>query len=135
MILRRKHIQAMGASWMPFADAASEGLTLPSPSYHDLPEIDQALAGLLDVIEAEMKDGFADEEREFWKSRADFHHPVMGVDPAPFSVTPETPLGKVHFLFVMLGLMQIHVTIRGQLLGTISKNNFTKCFSFPSKGG
>ena len=28
MILRKKHIQQMGTSWMPFADAASEGLTL-----------------------------------------------------------------------------------------------------------
>jgi MFS transporter, BCD family, chlorophyll transporter len=28
IFLRRKHVQAMGAAWMPFADAASEGLPL-----------------------------------------------------------------------------------------------------------
>ena len=28
MILRKKHIQQMGTAWMPFADAASEGLPL-----------------------------------------------------------------------------------------------------------
>ena len=29
MILRRKHVKALSASWLPFADAASEGLPLP----------------------------------------------------------------------------------------------------------
>ena len=28
MILRRRHIQQLGASWMPFADAASDSLPL-----------------------------------------------------------------------------------------------------------
>ena len=28
MILRRKHVKALSASWLPFADAASEGLPL-----------------------------------------------------------------------------------------------------------
>ena len=28
MILRRKHVKALSPSWLPFADAASEGLPL-----------------------------------------------------------------------------------------------------------
>lgn len=46
-------------------------------------------------------------------------------DESPLSVTDETPLAKVHFLFTMLGLSQVYVTNRGDVLGAITKHSFS----------
>lgn len=47
IFLRRKHVQAMGAAWMPFADAASEGLPLAQLMRLSLFQISVGMAQVL----------------------------------------------------------------------------------------
>lgn len=47
IFLRRKHVQAMGAAWMPFADAASEGLPLAQLMRLSLFQISVGMATVL----------------------------------------------------------------------------------------
>lgn len=47
IFLRRKHIQAMGAAWMPFADAASDGLPLAQLMRLSLFQISVGMAQVL----------------------------------------------------------------------------------------
>lgn len=60
----------------------------------------------------------------FWKTKVEFNREELWVDDAPLSVPGNTPLSKVHFLFLMLGLSQLYVTGKGQLLGTITREAF-----------
>mmetsp|Transcript_29643 Transcript_29643/g.52900 ORF Transcript_29643/g.52900 Transcript_29643/m.52900 type:complete len:677 (+) Transcript_29643:465-2495(+) len=60
----------------------------------------------------------------FWKTRVEFNREELWVDDAPLSVPGNTPLSKVHFLFLMLGLSQLYVTSKGQLVGTITREAF-----------
>jgi signal-transduction protein with cAMP-binding, CBS, and nucleotidyltransferase domain len=52
--------------------------------------------------------------------------PELEFDSAPLSVQESTYLSKVHFLFLMLGLSQLFVTLRGRLSGVITRESFTK---------
>uniref|UniRef100_A0A7S1VEG5 Chloride channel protein n=1 Tax=Sexangularia sp. CB-2014 TaxID=1486929 RepID=A0A7S1VEG5_9EUKA len=47
---------------------------------------------------------------------------ILYVDPAPISVTQETPLQKLFFIFSMLGLSHCYVTNRGRLVGVVTKD-------------
>jgi hypothetical protein len=42
-------------------------------------------------------------------------------DPCPFMVDPASPLGKVHFMFAVLGLSHAWVVRRGKLHGVLTK--------------
>lgn len=46
---------------------------------------------------------------------------VPDYDPCPFMVDPASPLGKVHFMFAVLGLSHAWVVRRGKLLGVLTK--------------
>lgn len=71
------------------------------------------------------KDEEEDEEiRKFLEAPADLSNGLIHIDDAPLSIPETTPLAKVHFLFIMLGLTQIYVTKRGVLIGVISRDNF-----------
>jgi hypothetical protein len=48
----------------------------------------------------------------------------IGRDIAPFIVLEDTPMSKVHFLFIMLNISQINVVKRGIITGIISKLEF-----------
>jgi chloride channel 2 len=60
----------------------------------------------------------------FWRTKVEFNREELWVDDAPLSVPGNTPLSKVHFLFLMLGLSQLYVTSRGQFVGTITREAF-----------
>lgn len=47
-------------------------------------------------------------------------------DPAPLIVAESMPLGKVHFLFMMLGAQELYVTRKGVLVGVITRESFSK---------
>eukprot|EP00742_Colponemidia_sp_Colp-10_P002989 GILJ01003190.1.p1 GENE.GILJ01003190.1~~GILJ01003190.1.p1 ORF type:complete len:777 (+),score=93.96 GILJ01003190.1:39-2369(+) len=47
----------------------------------------------------------------------------LRIDWAPFQVVERTPVARVHYLFTMLGLAQVHITRHGQLVGILSKKD------------
>jgi hypothetical protein len=63
---------------------------------------------------------------DFWRTQVNFENADIEYDNAPLSVPEGTILAKVHFLFIMLGLMQIYVTNKGQLSGVITRDSFIK---------
>mmetsp|Transcript_12492 Transcript_12492/g.12564 ORF Transcript_12492/g.12564 Transcript_12492/m.12564 type:complete len:615 (+) Transcript_12492:232-2076(+) len=63
---------------------------------------------------------------KFWSSEVDFRSPLLRLNSAPLSVSESTSLAKVHYLFLMLGVMQIYVTSSGRLLGVVSYEFFAK---------
>ena len=56
----------------------------------------------------------------------DINYKMLGTDDSPFSITESTPLAKIHFLFIMLGLTQVYVTKKGELVGIITRDIFVK---------
>lgn len=88
------------------------------------------LSGSRDVHE-ELKKTITIEEHlgdselnEFWSFEVDFEAEVLHLDKAPLSIPENTPLAKVHFLFIMLGLTQLYVVRGGKLVGIISRDSF-----------
>lgn len=63
---------------------------------------------------------------EFWNTPIDLKSPALVVDHAPLSVPEHTPLAKVHYLFLMLGLSQLYITHKGALKGVITRDSFIK---------
>jgi chloride channel 2 len=63
---------------------------------------------------------------EFWNTRIDYEHEFLEIDKSPFAVMADTPLSKVHFLFIMLNISQLFVTRRGVIIGIIAKNEFLR---------
>lgn len=61
---------------------------------------------------------------EFWYTKIDYNHEFLDIDKSPFAIMSETPLTKVHFLFLMLSISQLFVTRKGVVIGVISKNEF-----------
>ena len=45
---------------------------------------------------------------------------------APFIVLEDTPMSKLHFLFIMLNIAQVNIINQGQITGIISKTEFLK---------
>lgn len=80
-------------------------------------------------------DSFLHEEEEleevtnFMNSPIDLNYKMLGTDDAPFSINESTPLAKIHFLFIMLGLTQVYITKRGELVGIITRDIFVKKLS------
>ena len=62
----------------------------------------------------------------FWDCEIDFNDSVFKLNKSPITVQTSTPLIKVHFLFLMLGLMQIYVTKDYKVVGNIYRHYFTK---------
>lgn len=63
---------------------------------------------------------------DFITTPVDFSSEILQLDDSPLSIPENTPLVKVHFLFMMLGLTQIYVTFRGKLIGVVSRDMFLK---------
>lgn len=63
---------------------------------------------------------------EFWNTAIDFKSPALVIDHAPLSVIKHTPLAKVHYLFLMLGLSQLYITNKGAIEGVITRDSFIK---------
>ena len=49
---------------------------------------------------------------------------ALELELSPFTVTEDTPVSKIHYLFVILGVLQIYVTSRGQITGVITRKHF-----------
>ena len=63
-------------------------------------------------------------EDVFWNRKIDLLSSVLNVDNSPFTVLDNLSVGKLHFLFSMLGLHYVFVLNHGKLVGMISKENF-----------
>lgn len=72
----------------------------------------------------------SEEIKEFLNIDADFNDEEIFKEDAPFALNETTPLAKVHFLFIMLGFHQVYVIRRGQLVGMISRESFSKTRNF-----
>jgi len=53
-----------------------------------------------------------------------FEDPALQVDSSPFIVMEDTPMSKLHFLFIMLNISQVNVVKKGVITGIITKNEF-----------
>ena len=67
-----------------------------------------------------------EEIRKIFSKNVDFSSELLNADDSPFSINESTPLSKIHFLFIMLGLNQVYVIKKGILVGMISRESFTK---------
>lgn len=70
--------------------------------------------------------GDPSEVSEFWTRPIEWNSAFIELDEAPITVTDCTPLAKVHFMFMMLGLPQLYVVKRGALMGFITRESFSK---------
>ena len=61
----------------------------------------------------------------FWDSIVDFTASVFQLNKNPLIVQCHTPLIKIQYLFLMLGLMQIYVTKNFKICGVIYRHYFT----------
>jgi chloride channel 2 len=68
--------------------------------------------------------GFED-GTSFWDESVNFQSRIFKLNKAPVIIQANTALNKVHFLFLMLGLMQIYVVKDFKLVGTIYRHYFT----------
>jgi hypothetical protein len=66
------------------------------------------------------------EAQSFFEEPVDCRGSGLVGDPAPLVVAETMPLGKVHFLFMMLGAQQLYVTRKGVLVGVITRESFSK---------
>jgi len=62
----------------------------------------------------------------FWSTPIDFNDPILLVDKAPIIVMENSPMAKIHFLFMMLGISSLCVIDKGVIKGVITKNEFIK---------
>ena len=67
-----------------------------------------------------------EEVERFMNTPIDINYKMLGTDDSPFSISESTPLAKIHFLFIMLGLTQVYVTKRGELVGIITRDIFVR---------
>ena len=63
-------------------------------------------------------------EDPFWNKKIDMDSVILNTDKSPFTVLDNISVGKLHFLFSMLGLHYVFVLNHGKLVGMISKENF-----------
>lgn len=62
----------------------------------------------------------------FWQQVINFSEPTLEADEAPFIVLEETPMSKLHFLFIMLNVSQVSVLKKGCITGVITKQEFVQ---------
>eukprot|EP00744_Colponema_vietnamica_P001770 GILI01002893.1.p1 GENE.GILI01002893.1~~GILI01002893.1.p1 ORF type:complete len:747 (+),score=200.05 GILI01002893.1:79-2319(+) len=67
-------------------------------------------------------------EAEMNSLPVDLNHPYLNLDPAPFQITDQTPMSKIHYLFTMLGLAQMFIVRRGKLVGVLPKEELIRTF-------
>jgi len=60
----------------------------------------------------------------FWRTPVNFEEPGLQKDIAPFIVMENTPMSKLHFLFIMLNMSQVNVVKKGVITGIITKLEF-----------
>lgn len=63
-------------------------------------------------------------EDPFWRKKIDLLNPILNAERSPFTVLDNISVGKLHFLFSMLGLHYVFVLNKGRLVGMISKESF-----------
>lgn len=63
-------------------------------------------------------------EDPFWAKKIDIDSMILNVDKSPFTVLDNISVGKLHFLFSMLGLHYVFVLNHGRLVGMITKESF-----------
>ena len=68
----------------------------------------------------------SEEVKLFLSRYIDFTNKHLEGEDSPFAINESTPLAKVHFLFIMLGFNQIYIIRKGQLVGMISRESFSK---------
>lgn len=61
--------------------------------------------------------------KEFWKTKV-LLMISMQFDRSPFTENEDTQVSKVHYLFVILGILQIYITQKGQITGVITRKSF-----------
>lgn len=67
-----------------------------------------------------------DAVESFWDLPVDFTDRIFKINKHPMVVQENTSLVKIHYLFLMLGLMQLYVTKEFKLVGVIYRHYFTK---------
>ena len=67
-----------------------------------------------------------EEVKAFLLENVEFNDEILNIDDSPFAITETTQLSKTHFLFIMLGLSQVYIIRKGFLIGTITRESFTK---------
>lgn len=82
----------------------------------------------LKIKNIDITEKFTEEEEvsRFWNTYIDYRDKNIEIDYAPLAISENTPLAKVHFLFIMLGLRQIYVTRKGKFVGVIIRECFLK---------
>jgi len=80
------------------------------------------------IKDTEIEDDCLDDPgaREFLESFVNFRSELLDLDFAPLAVSENTSLAKVHFIFIMLGVMQLYLTRKGKFQGIITKECFMK---------
>jgi hypothetical protein len=63
---------------------------------------------------------------QFWSLPVDFDDIAFQKDIAPFIMMEDTPMSKLHFLFIMLNISQVNIVKQGIITGIISKLEFLK---------
>ncbi|CAG9318142.1 unnamed protein product [Blepharisma stoltei] len=66
---------------------------------------------------------------EFWESSVNLWSETLKFNTSPLFVSQKTPLYKVHYIFMMLGLVHIYVVDQGKFVGIIAHS----CFSHRPK--
>ena len=61
----------------------------------------------------------------FWGLPVDFSNKSIKLNKSPISVEISTSLYKIHYLFLMLGIMQLYITKEYKLSGVIYRHYFT----------
>ena len=63
---------------------------------------------------------------QFWNIPVNYEEANFNKDIAPFIVMEDTPMSKLHFLFIMLNISQVNIVKQGIITGIISKLEFLK---------
>lgn len=79
----------------------SDPLTIMKDAYIALP---RNLGDNEGIQEQSKQDKIIAEVESFWNTQIDYEDATIVQDPAPFIVMEDTPMSKLHFLFIMLNI-------------------------------
>jgi len=75
------------------------------------------------------------EQQSFFEVPALLEFKRPHFDPSPFQLVDRTSLGKIHFMFSMLGITHVWCTSKAHLVGVITRKEFMKkCWELNAKG-
>ncbi|CAG9318140.1 unnamed protein product [Blepharisma stoltei] len=74
----------------------------------------------------EISPDMIEEVEEFWQSPVNLWSEKLKFNTSPLFIAEQTPLYKVHYIFMMLGLMHIYVVNQGKLTGIIAHSCFSQ---------